>query len=142
MKLGPRQRKLIAFLRSGQVTQACGRLEMGGCFCVLGALCKHYEDETGNELQRRRYHSPRDEMRLIGTDLGSHDEVREYFGLRNGDGDPEEGEDVIRKHLLSVTGQEPCFLDLISLNDNYTLSFNTFADLLEAYGKFYFEEPK
>ena len=100
-------KKVLVALRSGEYTQARGQLQDQKGHCCLGVMCEVYEKKTGDKLLRNPH------GRLMGNNLGDHQDAWQWLGLRSPQGHNEEG------------------ISLISMNDFNKKTFMEIADYIE-----------
>lgn len=74
-------KKWVEALRSGNYKKTVGQLSNEYGYCCLGVACDLYEKETGDELPKSE-DGDYDDVYLYG-DFSC---VKEWLGLRNGDG--------------------------------------------------------
>lgn len=109
-------KKFIRSVRSGKWgDKADGTFFDGENYCILGALTKQYELETGHIMyENGEYIHDEDEDSLL-------DKVRKFFGLK------EKCPQVV---FEPVFGDAP--VDLYKVNDKTSLSLQEIADLMAA----------
>jgi len=101
--------KWVKALRSGEYSQAIGKLQTYAGFCCLGVLCKVGELEGVYVVMRGGT------KQIHGEDLYAQSDVKEWSGIKTGIG------------VAEVLGNN-C---LTGLNDGGELNFSQIADLIE-----------
>lgn len=157
MQLGPKQKRWINALRSGEYKQGRSHLQdVNGNYCCLGVAC-----EVDDELMFARD----SEGRLKGKALSDvvlgdsfPRSYADYIGLRSALGVPDtknldRAEEAV-EFVEKMTGEELLedestsleqildYLALFRLNDNFTLTFKQIAAVLETFPDLYFSESK
>ena len=115
--LNKNAKKWVAALRSGAYRQTQGELNDEKGFCCLGVACDLYEKETGEKLRRADFDGTKSCF-YFGTDLDSHEQVRAWLGLQEGNGGFNE--------VIDGT------CSLVGLNDNLGFTFEQLADVIES----------
>ena len=122
-KLGSRQKKWLAELRSGKYKQSIGGLCRNGKFCCLGVIFELYKKEVGTVIDI----STGDGGVIISYDGSSavlSESMKKYIGLRH----------------LNGAAKEFAQDSLAALNDSGAYSFKDIAKIVEEDPGLYFTE--
>ena len=146
MKLGPNQTAYHEDLRYGGRKQTRHYLECEGAYCALGVACVALE---GPKVKCRRRI---DSDVLSGTSLSTHKEVAEALAVHTGSicpmADGPRGRDLVdhvAKLCKQPVGDVPDYVSdcsVITMNDNYHLTFTEIADVLDEFSDLYYDEPR
>jgi len=144
--LNENAKKWVKALRSGEFKQGTGYLRKGDKFCCLGVACAVYQDEVGTlevKVSLRGAGEGSDVTSFNSLEGQLPTEVRNWLGLDDGQGAFRVMEDRFESlgnaellDILGVDDDNPVSSDydwdLIQLNDDRCLDFNSIANVIEA----------
>ena len=121
-KLGPRQKKWLAELRSGKYKQNVGGLCRNGKFCCLGVICDLYSKQAGAVITSITGYDTI--ISYDGLSAVLSERIKKYIGLRH----------------LNGAAKEFASDSLAAFNDSGAYSFKDIAKIVEEDPGLYFTE--